>query len=99
MPRGGARTRKSFVNRNRTCDCGRCTLCKIRAWKHLYYLEHRQETKARTRQNYLNRKASKPLEPTDAELDAKALEWLEKNQVNSTDSRTFPYCPKDRFVR
>ena len=83
MPRGGARIRKNFVNRNRKCNCGACPLCKIRAWKHDYYLEHRERTKAKTAASYQKRKVIRAArkEASDAELDRKALEWLERNQI------------------
>lgn len=64
------------------CHCQRCTLCKIRGRKHEYYLERKAEVKARTQANYLRRKrAGKLLEVTDAELDRKALEWLEARNL------------------
>ena len=79
MSSGGARPRHATQNRNRTCQCGKCTLCKIRSWKHDYYLSRREETKARTAANYRKQKQerqAKP-EPDEAELDRRALEWLE----------------------
>ena len=62
MPRGPARNCK--------CICGLCALCRIRHWKHDYYIQRRRKPRAVA--------APRPQEVSDAELDRRALEWLER---------------------
>jgi hypothetical protein len=63
------------------CQCGACATCRRRSEKQAYYLRNRARHGRRNRDAYWTRKASqreRP-EPSDSELDSKALQWLVAN--------------------
>lgn len=62
-----------------TCTCGSCRACGHRAANRRHYAGHAERVKRKTSAAYRLSLLMQALrvEPSDAELDARALAWLE----------------------
>ena len=65
-----------------SCLCGRCPACWKRNRSRRYYEAHKsaviERNTAHQRESRANDRATRRVEPTDAELDQQAARWLQE---------------------